>query len=226
MSMHLQREIATLKKMILSLSAIVEASVQKAVASIEKRDGGLAQEVIEADIEIDQIEVDVEEACLKTLALHQPVAIDLRFIVAVLKINNDLERIGDLAVNIAERTLFLVDRPVIAIPFDFEVICRKALQMLRISLDALMNMDPARAQQVMSLDDEVDKIHRESYAKTCGAIRANPDHAEILLSYLSGSRDLERIADHAANIAEDVVYLVQGWIVRHGGLLEDEPPAP
>jgi phosphate transport system protein len=216
MSKHLEREIDKLKKMILSLSAVVEESVRKAVASIEKRDCAMAQEVLDTDREIDQVEVDVEEECLKILALHQPVAVDLRYIVAVMKINNDLERIGDLSVNITERTLFLCERAPITAPFDFGGMCQKTLEMLRGSLDALMQMDSARAREVLVADNEVDAINREMYAKICAALRSNADHAEVLLSYLSAARQLERIADSSTNIAEDVIYLIEGTIVRHG----------
>ncbi len=225
MSMHMTREIDSLKRMILSLSAVVEESVQKAVWSIEKLDRTLAQEVIDTDLEIDRIEVEVEEACLKALALYQPVAVDLRFIIAVLKINNDLERIGDLAVNIASRTLFLCDAPRRVTPFDFSEICHKTLDMLRISLDSLMTMDASRASRVLTLDDEVDEINRNIFGRIFEMIRQSPEDAEVLISYLSGSRLLERIADHATNIAEDVIYMIEGWIVRHGGAFADEDDA-
>jgi phosphate transport system protein len=216
MSKHLEHEIERLKKMILSLSAVVEESVRKAVRSIESRNCALATEVLERDADIDQTEVDVEEECLKILALHQPVAVDLRFIVAVLKINNDLERIGDLSVNIAERTIFLCERALIPAPFDFDGMCLKTLEMLRGSLDALMQMDTARARAVLVADNEVDAINREMYAKICAALRCDPNPAEVLLSYLSAARQLERIADSSTNIAEDVIYLIEGTIVRHG----------
>jgi phosphate transport system protein len=217
MSMHLQREIEKLKKMILSLSAVVEESVQKAVRAIEKRDAPLASEVIAADPDIDQAEMDVEEECLKILALHQPVAIDLRFIIAVLKINNDLERIGDLSVNVAKRALFVCEHPDIGTPFDFSHMVHKTLQMFQGSLDALMNMDAKRARAVLAADDEVDRINREMYGKIFGAIHRNPENTAVLQSYLSATRHLERIADHATNIAEDVIYMLEGRIVRHGG---------
>lgn len=216
MSMHLTREIESLKKMILSLSAVVEESVRKAVWAIEKMDPDLANEVVAGDIEIDRMEVEVEEACLKALALHQPVAVDLRFIVAVLKINNDLERIGDLAVNIASRALFLCEHPRKATPFDFSDMCHKTLDMLRLSLDSLMTMSVERATKVLSLDDEIDEINRQAIQHTFDRVREKPQDVEALFSYLYASRILERIADHATNIAEDVIYMTEGWIVRHG----------
>jgi phosphate transport system protein len=216
MGMHLRREIERLKHMVLSLSAIVEENVRKAVTSISERDPDLAREVRAKDHEIDQMEVDVEEECLKILALYQPVAVDLRLIISALKINNDLERIGDLAVNIAKRALFLAEKPDIGIPFDFGEICRRSLEMLRQSLDALMTMNAELAHQVLASDDEVDAINRKMYVRITGAIHKAPEQTEVLLSYLSATRHLERIADYATNIAEDVIYLTEGEIVRHG----------
>jgi phosphate transport system protein len=215
MAQHLLREIDKLKKEILGLGAVVENSVQLAVKSIEDRDFALAERVIESDKQIDHAEVDLEENCLKILALHQPVAIDLRFIIAVLKINNDLERIGDLAVNIAERVGFLISQPSIKIPYDLQGLAEKSSWMLRNSLDSLVKLDTALARKVCNTDDEVDSINREMYDLVENAIKAHPEHIDVLIPYLSVSRYLERIADHATNIAEDVIYMVEGVIARH-----------
>jgi phosphate transport system protein len=215
MTQHMQRELEKLKKMILALSAVVEESVQQAGLSLEKMDIPLAEVVIDNDEQIDQMEVDLEEECLKILALYQPVAIDLRFIISVLKINNDLERIADLAVNIAERTLALAEEPRIPVPFDFAEMARKVQTMLKKSLDALVNMDTRLALQVCDLDDEVDALHKKTYVLVKEQIRENPDALNALVHYLSVSRHLERIADLATNIAEDVVYMIEGEIVRH-----------
>jgi phosphate transport system protein len=215
MPQHLQREIEKLKRKILALSTVVEESVQKAVKSVEQRNSKLAMSVIGNDIKIDHTEVDVEEECLKVLALYQPVAIDLRFIVAVLKINNDLERIGDLAVNIAERAAFLATQPKIAIPFDLQGMAEKSQTMLKRSLDALVNMDSHLAREVCASDDEVDALNRDMYSQVKIGINRHPDDVESLIHFLSISRHLERIADHATNIAEDVIYMVDGEISRH-----------
>ncbi len=215
MSVHLQREIENLKKRILHLSAVVEESVQRAVRALDQRDGSLAKRVIEDDIEIDKLEVDVEEECLKILALHQPVAIDLRYIIAVLKINNDLERIGDLAVNIGERAAFLSTQEKLKIPFDFSGMTGKVQSMLKRSLDALVKMDTNLAREVLASDDEVDAMNREMYIQVQGGIRRHPERLESLIHALSASRHLERIADLATNIAEDVIYMIKGEIVRH-----------
>jgi phosphate transport system protein len=154
--------------------------------------------------------------------LHQPVAIDLRYIVAVLKINNDLERIGDLAVNIAERTLYLCEKPVSYPLFTLGTMAQETLAMLRESLDALMTLDADRAREVRVSDDKVDEMNRKMFEQVIDSIRRSPERADCLLSCLSASRSLERIADHATNMAEDVLYMIEGEIVRH----KPDTPAP
>ena len=213
--MRLHTEIESLKKRILALGAVVEAQLQMAVKSLETRDEKLAKQVIEGDPEIDQMEVDLEEECLKILALHQPVAIDLRFIIAVLKINNDLERIGDLAVNIAERATFLAVQPRVEFPFDFSSMSDKVKSMLKKSLDALVNMDGSLASEVCHLDDEVDQCNREVFRQINESIRNDIEKIKCFIHLLSVSRHLERIADLTTNIAEDVIYMVEGTIIRH-----------
>ena len=215
MAQHLQREIEQLKKKVLALGATVEGSVHKAVHSLQHRDTALAEAVMAGDVAIDQSEVDLEEDCLKILALHQPVAIDLRFIVAVLKINSDLERIGDLAGHLAERTLALGSREHIMVPFDLSLLAEKAQTMVKLSLDSLVNLDAAMAREVCRMDEEVDALHRATFDLIRDAIRNRPEHVDILITYLSVSRYLERIADHATNIAEDAIYMVEGVIARH-----------
>jgi phosphate transport system protein len=216
MSVHLIREIEILKKKIIELSTLVEENVQRAVHAVETHDSALAREAIDRDNDIDRMEIRVEEECLKTLALNQPVASDLRFIAAVLKMNNDLERIGDLAVNIGESALDLAGRPQIDVPFDLPGMMEKARTMLKKSLDALVNLDAALARNVIPLDDDIDAIHRGMYVIVAQQVHSNPENAETILRYLSISRALERIADHATNIAEDVIYMIEGAIIRHG----------
>jgi len=215
MAKLLQREIGKLKKQILTLSTEVEKNLHLALDCIHKRDADLAMKVIEGDSQIDQMEVDLEEECLKILALYQPVAIDLRFIIAVLKINNELERIGDLAVNIAERGEFLAGQKKIDIPFDFTGMAEKAQDMLKKSLDSLVNMEADLAYHVCAADEEVDAINREMYRQIEKGIRQYPDRLSCLIHLLCVSRHLERIADYATNIAEDVIYMIQGDIIRH-----------
>jgi phosphate transport system protein len=212
----LQREIEKLKKQILALSARVEENVYKAVRSLEERSGILAEEVMNSDREVDQMEVDIEEECLKVLALYQPVAVDLRYIIAIMKINNDLERVGDLAVNIAERSAFLatVEKP--DIPLNFPLMMEKTRAMLRKSLDALIKRDATVAHEVLAADDEIDAMNRDMYIQIQEAICRKPEQLESFIHLLSCSRHLERIADLATNIAEDAIYLMQGEIIRHG----------
>jgi len=215
MTVHLQRNLDYLKQQILSLGTRAEESLRDAVKALELRDAELASKVIEDDTIIDEMEVDIEEESLKILALHQPVAIDLRFIIAILKINNDLERIGDIAVNIAERAMFLATQKPVEVSFDFHLMAYKAQVMLKNSLDALVNVDIGLARQVIVDDDEVDAMNRDVYIQVQKAIRKNPDDLEPLIHLLSIARHLERVADQATNIAEDVIYMAEGEIVRH-----------
>lgn len=216
MSKHFINAIDLVKKKLLTLSALVEERLHQVVVSLQERDIDLARSVVDGDEDVDQMEVDIEEECLKVLALHQPVAQDLRFVIAALKINNELERIGDLAVNIAERGLYLSSRKPIHIPFDWMGMAEKAQAMLRKSIDALVNLDADLAEAVIKMDDEVDAINREMYIQIQDGIRRYPDDLEALIHALGIARHLERIGDQATNIAEDVIYLVQGRIVRHG----------
>jgi phosphate transport system protein len=212
---HIARETEKLKRRLLTLGADVEELYLQAIRSLEELDEGLAKQVATSDDRIDRQEVDIEEECLKVLALHQPVANDLRFIVSVLKINNDLERIADLAVNIAERALDLMNYKRMEIPFEFAAMSQKVYSMVKKSLDSLVNLDLHEAHEVIALDDEVDALHHKSYGMVMEQIRQHPDCLEALISYLVVSRYLERIADQATNIAEDVHYLIEGDIVRH-----------
>lgn len=221
MTKHFQRELGKIKKMILSLGAVVEERVRMASQSIEEWDAGLAAHIVESDHDVDEMEVEIEEECLKILALHQPVAVDLRFIVAVIKINNDLERIGDQAVNIAERVETIVQhgRPLDSY-FDYTSMAAKAERMLKMSLDALVNLDVDLAFKVLLLDSEVDAIKKEAYDRIKSAIKKQPDdHVGVLINLLLISRHIERLGDHATNIAEEVIYLIEGEIVRHGKVL-------
>jgi phosphate transport system protein len=221
MPVFLQREIDRLKKMISSLGAHVEENVERAVRAVHERDGDLARAVIDSDPEIDLMEVMIEEECLKTLALHQPVAHDLRFIIAVLKVTSDLERIGDLAAGIAKQGLYLAGNGPGEVPYDLLGMAVRVRQMLRDSLNALMEKDATIARGVRAADDEVDAMDRLMYQEVRAAIRETPEKMEGLIRLQRVSQNLERIADHATNIAEDVVYLVEGEIIRHRGACDD-----
>jgi phosphate transport system protein len=215
MSLHLQREIEKLKKGILSLCVMVEDQVQKAIRALLDRDSRLAENVEKDDDEVDRREIEVEEECLKILALYQPVAIDLRMIVAVMKINNDLERIGDLAVNISHKAQAIAAESEMEIPFDLESMGEKAQGMLRDSVNSLIDMNVELARAVCLRDDEVDKMKHEIRITVEDLIRRQPERTQALLRLLAVSRNLERIADGATNIAEDVIYLSEGEIIRH-----------
>ena len=217
MTKHLMLEMERLKMIVSALAELVEQSVDRAVIAVLQRDTKDAQEIIDRDSEIDVREIAVEEECLKVLALHQPVAIDLRLIVACLKINNDLERIGDLAVNIAHRAQGLAALPDFSYPFDLRDESARVQQMLRESLAAVVALDPEKARAVIAADETIDQINRENHRCIVKCLREDREQAEGYLLLLSVSRHLERIADHATNIAEDVVYLVEGEIVRHAG---------
>jgi phosphate transport system protein len=215
MSVHLQREIDKLKKSLLSLCALVEYQLESAMDALQERDGSKAQRVLERDSEVDQREVEVEEECLKALALHQPVACDLRFLVSVLKMNKDLERIGDMAVNIARKAITVAGYSGLEIPFDLAAMWHKARAMLRDSIDALVNRDAPLAQEICGRDREVNCMKKEIRRQAEELLRSQPNRVSFWLALMGVARNLERIADHAVNIAEDVIYLVEGRIVRH-----------
>jgi phosphate transport system protein len=212
---HFSRELEKIKKQILSLGAMVEERVRMVLKAIDTNDAELAQKIIKTDYEIDEMEVEIEEECLKVLALHQPVAVDLRFLIAVIKINNDLERIGDQAVNIAERVDVIAKRDLTDFFFDYASMGEKAEHMLKMSLDALVNMEYDLAFKVVMMDDEVDKIKNEAYDRIKNVMSQHPDKIGYLINLLLISRHIERLADHATNIAEEVIYLIEGEIIRH-----------
>jgi phosphate transport system protein len=210
------KELDKIKKMILSLGALVEEHVREAVKAVENNDAEAALRIIREDYEIDEMEVEIEEECLKVLALHQPVAVDLRFLIAVIKINNELERIGDQAVNIAQRVGVIAKRKDVQFEYDYAPMAEKAETMLRMSLDALVNLDEDLAFKVVTMDDEVDAVQKEAYDLIKTTMKEHPDTPGYFINLLLISRHLERMADHATNIAEEVIYLIEGDIIRHG----------
>ena len=215
MSKHLERDLDNLQQDLLALAASVEEAIHKAIRALQERDVPLAEEVIDGDNDIDNEENHVEEECLKVLALHQPVAVDLRRVASVLLINTDLERMADLAEDIAERALALARWPAIPVPADLQRMTDLASSMVRQSLDAFVNLDAKLARLVCRLDDEVDRYNKSIIDELIALMRRSPDSVEAGLSLFSATRHLERIGDHATNIAEDVIYLVEGAIVRH-----------
>lgn len=215
MSKHLQRDLENLQRDIVAQAAAVEDVVYKAIRALQERDVSVAQDIIAGDTSIDMQENHVEEECLKILALHQPVAVDLRRTAAILKINNDLERMADIAVDIAERALVLAQPPFIPVPENLQRMTDLTASMVRQSLDAFIQLDTRLARRVCRLDDEVDRYNDEIIHEVVATMKSAPELIEPGLSLFSATRHLERIADHATNIAEDVVYLVEGEIVRH-----------
>jgi phosphate transport system protein len=215
MTKHLHRDMESVQQDILAMSAMVEEMIHKACRALREKNWSLAKEVIEGDALIDEREVRVEEECLKILALHQPVAIDLRRTAAVLKINNDLERIADLAVNIAERAQCLADEDDFLVPPALGEMTKVATAMVRDALDSFVELDPLTARRVIDRDDVVDNYNRVVIEEMQKRMSACPEHIGAAMHCFSAARHIERIADHATNIAEDVVYLVEGEICRH-----------
>ena len=216
MSLHLQRDLDALKKEVLQLGNLVESAINAAILALNNRETELADKVMQYEKEINDKEVYIEEECLKILALHQPVAVDLRFIVVVLKVNNDLERMGDFAKNIAKRAIFLATQPPIPIFQEFAVELPVMVRsMVRKSLDALVTLDVELARNVIKMDEKVDEINREMYVEVHRIIQQDASKAEVAMSLLSTSRYMERIADLSTNIAEDVMFMVEGRVFRH-----------
>ncbi len=215
MTKHLLRDLDHLKKQILLVGSMVEGAILKATTALLERRPELAAEVMHGDDAIDAREVMVEEECLKILALHQPVASDLRYIIMVLKVNNDLERMGDLAGNIAERAADLLKHDPVRVPPEFRSMVETVRRMVRDALDALVHSDVKLARRVLTADDVVDQVHRQMFREMQSMAQANPPAIEAAINMLSASRNLERIADQCTNIAEDVIFLVEGEIVRH-----------
>jgi len=219
MEIHLHREIAHLKDKILLMGGKTEEALASAVKALHRRDVRLAERVVATDRSIDMFEVEIEEDCLKILALYQPVASDLRYVIAILKINNDLERIADLAVNIAERAITITANPPESIPPALAEMEKKVQAMLKDAIDSLVNLNETLALDVLLRDDEVDKLHQGMYGLFEENIRRNPEKIDSYINLLSVSRYLERAADQVTNVAEDVVYLVRGDIIRHKAAL-------
>jgi len=215
MSKHLERDLDDLQRDILTQAGSVEEAIHRAIRALQERNAELAQQVIEGDAEIDEEENHVEEECLKILALHQPVAVDLRRIASAMLINVDLERMADLAEDIAERAVHLSRLPFFPIPERLQRMTDLTTMMVRQSLDSFVNMDARLARSVCRLDDEVDRYNNEIIEELIHGMQGSPEMVEPGLSMFSAVRHLERIADHATNIAEDVIYLVEGEIVRH-----------
>ncbi len=215
MRAHLDRDLEKLRVEILAMGAMVEDATMKAINALVNRDIELAEQVMKSDRQIDMKELDVEEECLKILALHQPVAGDLRYIIAILKVNNDLERMGDLAMHIADRAIALAKQEPIGTPKRFGEMVELVRKMVKDSLDALVRSDSELALKIIETDDLVDEIHWEIYRKLRERMRTEEGIIDRAFYTISACRHLERIGDLATNISEDVYFMVEGEIIRH-----------
>ncbi|MFT7686276.1 MAG: phosphate transport system protein [Candidatus Azotimanducaceae bacterium] len=216
MSLHLQRDLVQIKKEILQLGNMVEVAINNAILSLIDRRPDLAESVLKKERLINKKEVKIEENCLKILALHQPVAVDLRFIVVILKVNNDLERMGDFAVNAAKRAISLSEQDPIPYPPEFtNTMSKGIIKMVHDSLDALVKLDVDIARKVIAMDDEIDAVNRLMYVELQSLMEKDSTTVKRGIELLSTSRYLERIADLATNIAEEIIFIVEGEVVRH-----------
>jgi phosphate transport system protein len=210
------QELEELKHRILAMAGMAEQAIDLAVQAYTQRDPILCQRVIANESGINRAEREVDEFAIDLLAMQQPMAIDLRFILAVLKINADLERVGDQAVNIVQRVMNMIESPSSDLPVDIPAMATKVRAMVRDALRSFIEGDPELAKHVLEADDEVDRMNREAFKTLSDALRANPGVAVQALDVISVARNLERVADHATNIAEDVIFWIRGADVRHG----------
>ncbi len=214
MTTHLDRSMLRIKREILSLGAMVEDRFKRSVTAVQTEDLEQAQSIIDTDFKVDEREIEIEEECLKMLALYQPVATDLRLIVAVIKINNDLERIADYAVNVARRYIISSKNPN-KFKYDYTAMGDLAAKMLKMSLDALVTMDVDMAYRVREMDKMVNIMRNDAYGIMKKDIQKHPQMVEEIINMYLISRHIERVGDHTTNIAEEVIYLIEGEIIRH-----------
>jgi phosphate transport system protein len=212
---HFEQELEKLKSKLLEMSALVESAIYRSVQGVVEKSEDLAQQVLRNEARINQLEIEIDDLAISLLALQAPLAADLRLVTAAIKINNDLERMGDLSVSIAQSALALVREPIIRPLIDIPHIAGLAQGMVRKALDAFVNRDADMARSVLASDDAVDNMRTASFHELVSFMEKNPSQIPQALYLLSVIRNLERIADHATNIAEDVMFLVKGIDVRH-----------
>ncbi len=215
MERHFDEELKLLKNKLLDMAGTVEQAIYRSVKSLTHRQSQLAREVIQNDVKINELELEIEDLCLKLLALHQPMAVDLRFITAAMKINGDLERMGDQAVNIAERAESLLTKPILKPLIDIPRMAELAQKMVKDSIDAFVNGDVVLAQEICKRDDAVDSLDDQVFRELLTYMMGNTATIERAVELILVSRHLERIADHATNIAEEVIYIVEGRVIKH-----------
>jgi phosphate transport system protein len=212
---HFVEELEQLKSKLLEMSSLVEAAIQRSISAVIHKDRSAAEEVFRNETRINAIEIEIDEFATNLLALQQPMAADLRLIVAALKINTDLERMGDLSVNIAQRARSLMEEPVVKPMIDIPHIAGLVQSMVRKALDAFVTRDSDLARSVLASDDAVDSLRTACYHELVSFMEKDPQNIRQALDLLAVTRNLERIADHSTNIAEDVLFLVKGVDVRH-----------
>lgn len=215
MERQLDQQLEKIRQNLLRMGGLVEQMLARANRALIDRDDEGVQAVIDQDHEVDRLEMEVDEACHQTLVRNQPTAVDLRFIVAVMKIVNDLERMGDSAVNIAQSVGHLNEEPPLKPYIDLPEMSRKVRDMVRQALDAFVRKDAALAEAVLAGDDEVDARYKQLFRELLTYMIEDPKTVSRCLHLLLITRNLERIADHSTNIAEDVIYYVEGRDVRH-----------
>ena len=218
---RLEEEISNLKKMLLEMATTVEEMIAKSIKALKDRNIILAEEIIKNDDKVNEMEVEIDNKCIRILALFHPEAEDLRTVTMIMKINNDLERIGDHAVNIAEKAIYLADKPPVKPLIDIPKMAEKAIEMLQESLDAFVNKDPELAVQVCKKDDEVDSLEPQIVRELITYMIADPQTIDRGLTLILIARGLERVADLATNIAEDTYYIASGKILKHHFLQKD-----
>ncbi|OGS46778.1 MAG: phosphate transport system regulatory protein PhoU [Elusimicrobia bacterium RIFOXYD2_FULL_34_15] len=215
MERHFDEELEQLKSKLLKMASLVEVIIAKSIKSLEERNPKLTEKVWDEEDAINMLEIDIDEQCHKLLALRQPMAIDLRFITSAMKINNDLERMGDLAVNIVDRTKIILQYPQLKPLNNIPQMAVLAQEMVRESLNALVNRDSKIAREICKKDNKVDDINDELFRELLTYMMQNPKNIEAAIDLILVARNIERIADHATNIAEDVIYLVEGKTIKH-----------
>jgi phosphate transport system protein len=218
----LEEEINNLKRLLLEMAASVEEMIGKSIKALRERNVILAEGVIKSDDRVNKMEIEIDNLCIKILALYHPEAEDLRTVTMVMKINNDLERIGDHAVNIAERAIYLADKPSVKPLIDIPRMAEKAMEMLRESLDSFVNKNAELAVEVRKKDDEVDSLNNQVLRELVTYMIADPSIIDRALRLILISRDLERVADLATNIAEDVFYIARGRVLKHNSTQDSQ----
>lgn len=225
MERHRDQDLHTIRQKLLEMGGIVEEMIGSSMLSLTERDSELARETVARDREVDHFEKTIDELCLGVFATQQPMAVDLRFLIAVMKIVNDLERMGDSAKNIAQGAILLNREPPLKPYIDLPHMARLARQMVHDSLDAFVQRDSALAREVWNRDDEIDQLYEQLFRELLTYMIEDPGKSSRALHLLLIAQNLERIADHATNVCEDVIYLVDGEDIRHDKTRYNAPAA-